>query len=99
MTLRSCILLHNNLVDSILRAPLQFFESTPCGRIMNRMSKDLEAFHKSLPSALRELILCLTTILSLDIIISYSTPLFLLTLVPIFLLYFFIQVSDLPEKI
>ncbi|KAJ1339874.1 hypothetical protein BSLG_005534 [Batrachochytrium salamandrivorans] len=34
--------LHNRLVMKLLRAPVQFFEKTPVGRILNRVSKDMK---------------------------------------------------------
>jgi ABC-type multidrug transport system fused ATPase/permease subunit len=46
VTLVGCLLasrkLHNNLLSSVMNAPLRFFEVTPIGRILNRFSKDIE---------------------------------------------------------
>ncbi len=46
VTLIGCLLasrkLHNNLLSSVMNAPLRFFEVTPIGRILNRFSKDIE---------------------------------------------------------
>lgn len=91
MTLASCTYLHDTVLYSIVRSPMQYFITTPIGRIINKMSKDLEVFHNSIPSSFMESISCLSLILSLDIIISYSTPWFLVTLAPVFILYMFIQ--------
>lgn len=46
VTLIGCLLasrkLHNDLLCSVMNAPLRFFEVTPIGRILNRFSKDIE---------------------------------------------------------
>ena len=43
MLMKSAKLFHESMLYSILRSTMQFFESTPIGRIINRFSKDIEA--------------------------------------------------------
>lgn len=33
--------LHNRMFNSLIRAPAQFFDENPSGRIMNRFTKDI----------------------------------------------------------
>uniref|UniRef100_A0AC34GZI1 Uncharacterized protein n=1 Tax=Panagrolaimus sp. ES5 TaxID=591445 RepID=A0AC34GZI1_9BILA len=44
--------LHNNLLFSLLRSPMQFFDTTPLGRILNRLSKDIEKIDNDVPQKL-----------------------------------------------
>jgi len=47
--LRASSYLHNAVLDKIFHAPLTFFESTPLGRIINRMTKDVDEIDNFLP--------------------------------------------------
>lgn len=84
--------MHNKLLHSVLRGDMRFFDSTPIGRIVNRFTKDIEATEDSIPSSIKSLIECFLSILSTIIIISSSTPLFIIALVPIMVFYIFVQV-------
>jgi ABC-type multidrug transport system fused ATPase/permease subunit len=44
--------LHNNMLRCIVRAPLQFFDSNPVGRIINRFAKDIGFADDNLPMTL-----------------------------------------------
>lgn len=84
--------LHNSMLYSILRSTIEFFESTPSGRIINRFSKDIDATEKSIPESFRSLNRCLFHVIFSVLVIGSSTPFFLVTLIPMVLVYIFVQV-------
>ena len=44
---------HGNMLDSILRSTMEFFELTPSGRIINRFSKDIAAIERNMPDSFK----------------------------------------------
>ncbi|CAJ0955579.1 unnamed protein product, partial [Mesorhabditis belari] len=79
--------LHSPLLASILRSPMSFFDMTPVGRIVNRLSRDLEVIDSLLPTNIGSATNCAMQVLLVLIMISISTPLFLATIIPLGLLY------------
>ncbi|XP_054158572.1 ATP-binding cassette sub-family C member 4-like [Oppia nitens] len=57
MSMRSSISLHNRIFTKLLRAPIDLFECSPAGRILNRFSKDIGIIDEQLPSAAFEFII------------------------------------------
>nr|APD26530.1 ATP-binding cassette transporter subfamily C member 1 X7 protein [Brachionus koreanus] len=90
--------LHEKLLHSVLRGNLRFFETTPIGRIVNRFTKDVEATEESIPYSIKSLIECSLSLLSTVTIISTSTPIFLLALLPISIFYIFVQRYFVPSN-
>ena len=84
--------LHNNLLDKILHAPMSFFDTTPLGRILNRFSRDLDVIDSNVPVFLRGWLFNIAPLLSTIIIITYSSPIFLVILFPLGILYYLVQV-------
>jgi ABC-type multidrug transport system fused ATPase/permease subunit len=91
MFIHACRALHTAMLHSILRCGMSFFESTPIGRILNRFSKDIEGVDNSIPESYKMVIRCAFSVTLSLVIISTSTPFFLLAFVPIAVIYFFIQ--------
>nr|QNH67948.1 ATP-binding cassette transporter subfamily C member 1 X9 [Brachionus plicatilis] len=91
MVIRSSRFLHSSMLYSILRSNMQFFESTPIGRIINRFSKDIEAVENMIPISYRSLVRCIFQVIFTVIMISFVTPFFLMPLIPISIVYYFVQ--------
>lgn len=79
--------LYNSLTKSIMGARLRFYDSTPLGRIMNRFSKDVEAIDQEVAGTGVLMIGCLLGVVSVVVVISSVTPLFLFAAAAIFLIY------------
>lgn len=80
--------MHSNLVTSILRAPMSFFDTTPTGRILSRFSKDIHTIDHELTDYFDFVLsICLQLIL-VFLTIIVVTPWFGIVLVPLIILYF-----------
>jgi len=83
-------LIHTRLIESISRAKLSFFDSTPLGQIMNRFSKDLENIDQEVAPVALGFLHCGASIITIIILISVITPGFLIAGLFISILYFLI---------
>lgn len=55
--------LHNSTLNRIMRAPMAtFFDVTPAGRIINRMSHDVDEIDNDFPATLRAWVSCLFSV-------------------------------------
>ncbi|CAN1224126.1 ABC transporter C family member 13 [Linum perenne] len=85
--LRAAVQVHNILLDKLLDAPVQFFDQTPSGRILNRFSSDLYTIDDSLPFMLNILVANFVGLLGIAMVLSYVQVFFLLLLLPFWLIY------------
>eukprot|EP00051_Salpingoeca_urceolata_P006609 m.87350 g.87350 ORF g.87350 m.87350 type:complete len:1483 (+) comp14906_c0_seq3:85-4533(+) len=83
--------LHENLLHSVLRSPMAFFDTTPMGRILNRFAQDINVIDQKIPATFRSFARTALQVLSVVAVISYSTPIFLAAVVPLTFFYGFIQ--------
>lgn len=90
--IQSSKILHNNMLDRILRAPMSWFNVVPSGRIINRFSKDVDTVDLTIRFNVRMLtVIALRTVCSL-ILISIGSPFSIIFIIPIVLLYFLFQI-------
>ncbi|XP_017108724.1 multidrug resistance-associated protein 1 isoform X6 [Drosophila bipectinata] len=79
------------LLFNVFRWPMEMFDTTPLGRIVNRFAKDVDTIDNVLPMLWRVVISQAFAVLATIVVISLSTPIFLAVIVPIAFLYYFAQ--------
>ena len=85
-------LLHVRLLRNSLASPLMFFDTTPVGRILNRFSKDIDVVDSTIAQNFHVWLACFLRVLTIPVVIGYSTPLFIPLVVPLGILYIVVQV-------
>lgn len=83
--------LHRELLQSIFRAPMAFFDSNPLGRILNRMSSDMNRVDLQLAATLDILFRGIIQLLGTIAIIGFSSPYALVAVVPLGALFAMLQ--------
>ncbi|KAJ0012653.1 hypothetical protein NQD34_016987 [Periophthalmus magnuspinnatus] len=83
--------LHHNLLNKIIHAPIRFFDVTPLGQILNRFSADTNIIDQHIPPTLESLTRSTLLCLSAIGVICSITPIFMITLFPLGVAFYFIQ--------
>ncbi|DBB06529.1 TPA: hypothetical protein ACH3X1_012074 [Trebouxia sp. C0004] len=83
--------IHHASMASLCLAPISFFDTTPIGRILNRFAKDTDDMDYLLPQSITELGNCLMQLAATLIFVSIVQPIFLAGMVPLMIVYFFLQ--------
>lgn len=79
--------LHERMAFAIFRSPMNFFETTPSGRILNRFSSDIYRVDEVLARVFNMLFTNTGRALFTMIVISASTPAFLILVIPLGYIY------------
>ncbi|GJQ15581.1 hypothetical protein GpartN1_g7372.t1 [Galdieria partita] len=79
--------MHQRMLNTVIRAPMRFFDATPVGRILNRFAKDQEALDRSLPQSMSSVFNSLFTMIGGILVTIFVTPLIVLVLVPLAWIY------------
>ncbi|KFW88590.1 Multidrug resistance-associated protein 1, partial [Phalacrocorax carbo] len=83
--------LHRQLLDSVLRLPLQHFETNPVGQIINRFTKDLLIVDLRFHYYLRTWLNCTLDVIGTILVITSASPLFTVVVIPLGYFYCTIQ--------
>ncbi len=73
---RASRVLHHRLLHRVLRAPMSFFDTTPSGRVANRLSADLDSADEALPQEITDFLWCAVELVSTVAVVTYATPAF-----------------------
>ncbi|ETV69926.1 hypothetical protein H257_14523 [Aphanomyces astaci] len=89
--LRGSSTMFNQLLTQVLRAPLSFFDTTPLGRIVNRMGKDVYAIDETIPANWGMLLGATFSFITTIGMVVYATPWFTVLLPPLAGFYYVSQ--------
>lgn len=83
--------LHERMAKAIFRSPMSFFDTTPAGRILNRFSSDIYRVDEVLARTFNMLFVNVAKSGFTLAVISFTTPAFIGVIIPIGVMYMWIQ--------
>ena len=89
-SIRASRRLYNAMSKALLHAKPLFFDKTPFGRIMNRLSRDMEDVDQELSPILQMTVENLISLVAIISVICWATPRFLFVVVFVMALYYMI---------
>lgn len=91
--------IHNLMVMSLLRAPVDFFDHNLTGRILNRLVSDQNQIDLVLPTTLSNLVKSILSLFALILVVCFGIPQVLIVLIVLAIPYYFIsRVYRLPAQ-
>ncbi len=83
--------LHNQMLNSVLSAPIRFFDSSPIGRIIQRFSRDIESIDVHLQWSFISVIHSSLQVIVALILILSLVPWLTILIIPILWIYYRVQ--------
>ena len=90
-TVRAATVFHDSILQSVISAPVLFFDVNPAGRIIQRFAGDFFDIEVMLPHFLEHAWLCLSHIIGIVLTMCILAPYTIIGLIPIFIFYFNMQ--------
>ncbi|XP_052505998.1 LOW QUALITY PROTEIN: ATP-binding cassette sub-family C member 4-like [Budorcas taxicolor] len=83
--------LHNKMLQTILRAPVLFFNRNPIGRLLNRFSKDIGHMDDSLPLIFQDFIQTFLLVIGVVGVMVATIPWIAIPVIPLGIIYFVLR--------
>lgn len=83
--------LHNSMARSIMRSPMQFFETVPVGRIINRFSSDIDSIDTSIQTVFSVFSNSILDYLVTIVLIGFNMPWFFVFNAFLLVIYIYYQ--------
>uniref|UniRef100_A0A8C5FVQ8 Cystic fibrosis transmembrane conductance regulator n=1 Tax=Gadus morhua TaxID=8049 RepID=A0A8C5FVQ8_GADMO len=83
--------LHKRMFDTILRAPVHFFDVNPIGRVLNRFSKDIGQMDVLLPITFVDACQVLLLTIGVIVVSAMVVPWILILVVPLLIIFLFLR--------
>ncbi|XP_057660508.1 multidrug resistance-associated protein 1 isoform X6 [Diorhabda carinulata] len=90
-SLNAATTLHRFVLSNVIKLPMTFFDVTPIGRILGRFSNDIDVVDSRLPMTVSSIMGNIFRVVGTLAVISYSTPIFILVIIPLCIIYYFMQ--------
>ena len=85
-------ILHRGAIAAVMRAPMNFFETTPLGRIMNRFSKDVDTIDNTVSESMRMFFITFSNVIGAFVLIALIVPWFLIAVAIVMTLYYLLSI-------
>lgn len=90
-SIRASVLLHEQLLLSVMGAPSSFYNATPDGRLINRFTSDLDKVDQSIASTMKVMIRLFVSLCFTLGLVLWVSPAFIFFLIPVGIFCVFIQ--------
>ncbi|KAG0052602.1 hypothetical protein BGZ83_002372 [Gryganskiella cystojenkinii] len=88
---RASKVLHDSILNRVMRLPMAFFDTTPQGRVLNRFSSDMTEIDESVSNSVTATLQCALSLVGSLVVISIVTPMIMLAIPPMSLIYWIVQ--------
>ncbi|XP_054168884.1 ATP-binding cassette sub-family C member 4-like [Oppia nitens] len=89
--MRSSITLHNRLFESVIRAPISFFDNNPIGVLLNRCSRDLGLIDDMVPATAFDAVEIFVQLLGVIIMNAIIDPYLLIPTVILIVIFYYLR--------